>query len=305
MFKFLEKQSYLVILLVLGVLLVIFSSFDVKDISKLQVEARPSVVWFGVVLGISLSAFSLFFYVQDRLTLGWFKSASVNMKEGCLQATSGHVHINISFGKIQEVASNMPTAMAVLPANEYFDDECIHDSKSSLGAYVQSVFPNQTNEVQKLIRAELNNLKSRKIEKEHGLTQASYGIGSGVFLKKALHSNQPILFVSVTTKRAGEGLRTEMSHIFEAVRKIQEIAADNRIDTVCIPVMGTGHGGLKKEVGLLSLLLAICDGVSKPTGHHVKQYHVVVYRADSNAKPSISIGSSKRILKTAIGLFEA
>jgi hypothetical protein len=236
--------------------------------------------------------------------LGWFKSASVRIKDGRLHAPCGHAQIHISFGKIEEEAKLSPSSMVVLPANEYFDDECISDAKSSLGAYVQSVFPNQALEVQKLIQDELVSIKSRKEEKEPGVTQSSYGIGSGVFLKNALHSNQPLLFVSVTTKRAGEGLRAEMSHIFAAVKKIQHIAADNRIDTVCIPVMGTGHGGLKKEVGLFSLLLAICDGITKPTGHHITQYNVVVFRADPNEKPSISINSSKRILKTAIGLFE-
>jgi hypothetical protein len=304
MIKLLEKQSYLVILLVLGVVLIIISFFDIKDYSKLQIELRNNVVWFGAVLGSILSGFSLFFYAQDRLTLGWFKSASVRMKDGRLNAPCGHALINISFGKIEEEAKLAPSSMVVLPANEYFDDECISDTKSSLGAYVQSIFPNQSLEVQKLIQEELASVKSRKEDKEPGITQASYGIGSGVFLKKALHSNQPLMFVSVTTKRAGEGLRAEMSHIFAAVKKIQQVSADNRIDTVYIPVMGTGHGGLKKEVGLFSLLLAICDGISKPTGHHIKQYNVIVYRPDQNEKPSISINSSKRILKTAIGLFE-
>ena len=32
MFKFLEKQSYLAILLLLGVLLIVFSLFDAKDL---------------------------------------------------------------------------------------------------------------------------------------------------------------------------------------------------------------------------------------------------------------------------------
>jgi len=304
MFKFLEKQSYLVILLVLGVMLIIISFFDVKDFSKLQIESRNNVVWLGVVIGSILSGFSLFFYAQDRLTLGWFKSASVRIKDGRLYAPCGHAQINISFGKIEDKSQMAPSSMVVLPANEYFDSECIFDTKSSLGAYIQSIFPNQALEVQKLIQEELVTLKSRKEEKEPGITQASYGIGAGVFLKKALHSNQPIIFVSVTTKRAHEGLRAEMSYIFAAVKKIQQISADNRIDTVCIPVVGTGHGGLRKEVGLFSLLLAICDGISKPTGHHIKQYNIVVYRASPNEKPSISINSSKRILKTAIGLFE-
>jgi hypothetical protein len=67
--------------------------------------------------------------------------------------------------------------------------------------------------------------------------------------------------------------------------------------------MGTGHGGLRKEVGLFSLLLAICDGVFKLSGHHIKKYYVVVYRASTREKPVISINTSKRILKAATGLF--
>lgn len=44
MFKLLEKQSYLVVLLLLGIVLVILSIFDVKDVSKLQVEPRNTVI---------------------------------------------------------------------------------------------------------------------------------------------------------------------------------------------------------------------------------------------------------------------
>jgi len=303
MFKLFEKQSYLVILLVIGCLLTILSIFDVKDFTNLQVEPRTTIVWLGVLIGIVLTGFALFFYGQDRLTLGWFKSASVQMKDGQLQANCKNSQINISFAQLQEVASRMPESLVVLPANEYFDEECMHDANSSLGAYVQSIFPNQANEVQQLVKEKLATVESFEIEKEPGITQANYGVGFGVLLKEPLHSKQPVLFLSVTTKRAGEGLRAEMSHIFDAVKTIQEVAADNRVETVCIPVMGTGHGGLSKEVGLFSLILAICDGISKPSGHHLKQYNIVIYRANSKEKPSISIGLSKRILKTAVGLF--
>lgn len=219
MFNLFEKQSYLVILLVIGCTITILSIFDVKDISKLHVEPRATIVWLGVLIGMVLTGFALFFYGQDRLTLGWFKSASVQMKDGQLQANCKNSQINIIFGQLQEVASSMPESLVVLPANEYFDDECIHDAKSSLGAYVQSVFPNQANEIQKLIKEKLASVESIKIEKESGINQASYGVGYGVLLKEPLHSKQPVLFLSVTTKRVGEGLRAEMSHIFDAVKK--------------------------------------------------------------------------------------
>ena len=106
MFKFLEKQSYLVILLVLGVLLVVFSLFDVKDMSKLQVTARGEVIWLPAAIGISLIVVSVFFYAQDRLTLGWFQSAPVHQKGDHLQAKYKHAQICVFFGQIQEVAKN-------------------------------------------------------------------------------------------------------------------------------------------------------------------------------------------------------
>jgi O-acetyl-ADP-ribose deacetylase (regulator of RNase III) len=302
MFKFLEKQSYLAILLVFGVLLVVISIFDIKDISKLQVAARAAVIWLPAGIGFGLIIASLFFYAQDRLTLGWFQSAPVHQKDDHLQAQCKHAKISVFFGKIEEVANTSPNSLVVLPANEYFDDECIHDTKSALGAYVRSVFPNQASDVQLLITQDLAKSESAMVEKEPGIRQASYGVGSGVFLKKLLHSNQPVLFLAVTTKRAGEGLRAEMSYIFEAVKKMQQVAADNRITSVCIPVMGTGHGGLPKAVGLFSLILAICDGVTKPFGHHVSEYNIVVFRSSQEQAPAVSINDSRRILKTAIGL---
>ncbi|UHD19016.1 hypothetical protein LT988_00705 [Thiocapsa bogorovii] len=157
--------------------------------------------------------------------------------------------------------------------------------------------------MQQLIQTKLVSFESQDVEKEPGLKQKSFGIGRGVFLKEPLQSKQPVLFLSVTTKRAGEGLRAEMSHIFQAVSEIQKVAADHRMDSVCVPVMGTGHGGLQKEVGLFALVLAICDGVSKPVGHHIKEYHIVVYQLAPAERPSISERDAGRVLKTAIGLF--
>lgn len=71
-------------------------------------EPRDTVVWLGVAIGIVLTGFALFFYGQDRLTLGWFKSVSVHMKDGRLQANCKNSQINLILGQIQEVANSMP-----------------------------------------------------------------------------------------------------------------------------------------------------------------------------------------------------
>ena len=54
--------------------------------------------------------------------------------------------------------------------------------------------------------------------------------------------------------RGGEGLRAEMSYIFKAVNEIQRTVADKRLSSVYVPLIDSGHGGLKKEVALFSML---------------------------------------------------
>jgi len=67
--------------------------------------------------------------------------------------------------------------------------------------------------------------------------------------------------------------------------------------------MGSGHGGLKKEVALFALLLAVCDFITKPNGHHLKTINIVVFQSSKKDKPLISRIISKRLLKISTGMF--
>ena len=62
--------------------------------------------------------------------------------------------------------------------------------------------------------------------------------------------------VSVTTQRSNEGLRADASYIFEAVRSLQQLMANNRLSCLYIPILGSGHGGLKQEISLACMLIA-------------------------------------------------
>ena len=303
MYKFLEKQKYAVILLIMGVFLIIAGFFDIEDITKLKIAARSTPNYIIVVFGVFFSVISILVYLFDKLTLGWLGYRRIkNIKKGFGTKIS-NTEINIMFGRLESISDELEERMIVLPANEFFDDECINDKKSALGAYVNHKFTNQTQQIEDLIACELRGFKSRMVEKEAGVKQDSFGVGTGVFLKRPLNSKQPILFIAVTTKRAGEGLQAEMSYIFQAVQKIQNITADHRIDSVCVPIMGSGHGGLRKEVALFGLLLAICDSVTKSRGHHIREVNVVVFQSAEGSKPSISRIVAKRLLRIAIGMF--
>lgn len=303
MHKFLEKQKYPVVLLVLGVLLVLSGLFDIKDLTKFHIAVRSEPQYIVANFGGVLALLSIIVYLFDELTFGWIGFKRIHKLESGFATRISNTEIRVLFGRLEEITDPMRESMVVLPANEFFDDECIKDRKSALGAYVNHKFKNQTEQIEALIRAELRTYDSYEVEKELGVKQDSYGVGTGVFLKSPMASEQPVLLLAVTTKRAGEGLRAEMSYIFQAVRKIQNTVADQRIGTVCVPVMGSGHGGLRREVALFGLLLAICDGVTKAHRHHIEQFNVVVYQADASTKPSISKPVVKRLLRIATGMF--
>jgi len=278
--------------------------FELKDITKLNISsARSEPIYAIAFLGTIFSLISISVYLFDEKTLGWLSSKKIKKLEHGFGTKLLNSKINILFGRLESLSNEFEEAMVILPANEFFDDECINDSRSALGAYFNKKFTNQTEQIKELILHELKDAKSLEVEKETNVMQKSYGVGKGVLLKNPMGSNQPVMLVAVTTKRAGEGLSAELSYIFKAVNRIQSVAADNRIDTVFVPVMGSGHGGLKKEVALFGLLLAICNGITKHNGHHIRNFNIVVFQGDDKTPPSVSKIISKRLLRTTTGMF--
>ncbi|MGK7873482.1 MAG: macro domain-containing protein [Xenococcaceae cyanobacterium] len=312
MFKFLENQKYPVILIVFGCLLAIISFFEVSDITKLQISRSAEPIYSLYVLGLILILISIFLYFSDenapkqflgKAPLGWLKTGSIrNLKNGFSSVITDSV-INVIFGIIESIEREPERSLVVLPANEFFDDECINDKRSSLGAFIQAEYPNQIDNIKNLINKDLEKIPSQEVEKETGVVQLSYGIGTGIYLDQPLSSKNRILFLSVTTKRAGEGLRAEMSYIFKAVNEIQRIVADKRLRSVYVPLIGSGHGGLRKEVALFGMLLAVCGVLTRPSGRSIKEFNIVVFQANENHQPSVSPNSAKRLLGITTGMF--
>ena len=237
MFKFLEKQKYPVILLVLGAFLIFGGFFEIKDLTKLQIHPHDDPYYIIVLAGLLLSLLSAFLYLFDEVTFGWIGFRKIRNLSNGITAKLSNTNINIRFGRLEKLSEESEESLVVLPANEFFDDECINDKKSALGAYVNYKFTNQTESIESLISKGLDGCDFEEVEKEAGVIQKSYGIGNGVFIKNPLSSKQPVLFLSVTIKRTGEGLQAEMSYIFKAVEEIKRIVVDQRINSVFVPVM--------------------------------------------------------------------
>ena len=206
----------------------------------------------------------------------------------------GAMMINVSLGRIEESDCDEDCLVA-LPASEFFDDDCIHDPNSALGAFMQDHFKENIPDIQALVKDALVNEPREEVKKKPGEVACSYGVGKSVFLNRPLSSRLRIAMVSVTTQRADEGLRADAAYVFESAGSLQRVMANNRLTRLRIPIIGSGHGGLPGEVSLLCMLIAFGE-LHRKSGHNLKEVNIVVFRCGKNYAPSISEVSIKRSL---------
>jgi hypothetical protein len=70
--------------------------------------------------------------------------------------------------------------------------------------------------------------------------------------------------------------------------------AYNRFTQLHIPILGSGHGGLKGEVSLVCMLIAFGEFLCKRSGHDLKEVNIVVFKRGETYAPLISAVSIKR-----------
>lgn len=210
----------------------------------------------------------------------------IQIKSTKLQCYLGAMKVQVSLGRIQDFDCTSNDCLVALPANEYFDDECIHDSRSALGAFMQHHFNNSISDIQALVKDALENEPCEMVNKKPTETGASYGVGKSLFLNNPLSSNLRIAMVAVTTQRADEGLRADANYIFEAAKSLQKLMANNRLATLYLPIIGSGHGGLKQEISLICMLIAFGE-LHKRLGHNLREVNIIVYRHNRESPPSI------------------
>jgi Predicted nucleotide-binding protein containing TIR-like domain/Domain of unknown function (DUF6430) len=170
-----------------------------------------------------------------------------------LSGQLGTTNVLVESGRIESYSAQ--DQVVALPANEYFDDECIADVRSSLGAYVQRHFADSEDVFRSAVAAELNKLESERVLRREGMVAGSYGIGQAIYLRR-LFPRHRLILVSATTERAAVGLRAEPHFLYAAMRGIVEKMKDYRERSLVIPVLGSGHGGVPVPVALLFNLLA-------------------------------------------------
>jgi O-acetyl-ADP-ribose deacetylase (regulator of RNase III) len=301
--KIFTLKNYKIASLIFAFLFLFFSVFKVIDISKLAIEILPRPYIIGLCIGAILLILSLFLYLEigiDLFSLSRIKISKLKNDGICTEI--GKTNLTIHFDKLEDI-SKAENSVVVLPANEYFDDECIKDCKSVLGCYIDKYFRNQLDQFQTLVNEKLNHsgYESTLQKKKQGDTeQKSYGIGSCVFLNKPLNSTERILLIAVTEQRAGVGLYSNISFVYKAVNEIYKKVVDNRIKNIYIPLLGSGHGGLYKRIALLTLITSFTELLKKDNGDKIDNIKIIIYK--NGKHQDIPNRVARKILSFGVGL---
>lgn len=182
-------------------------------------------------------------------------------------------------------------AIAALPVNEFFDDECITDKRSALGAFVNAHFrDSELDELKRRVAEQRNQLPRTCVERETGRFEESYGVGSALYLRAAGDGGRPIILCAVTRMRAEEGIKAEPAYIFAGVRAVSRIMNDHRLRRIRVPLFGAGHGDMDGKLALFCLALAL---VTTPD---IRDANIVVFRANSESEPDVAPEMVRKIL---------
>jgi O-acetyl-ADP-ribose deacetylase (regulator of RNase III) len=203
------------------------------------------------------------------------RTAGFAEDHGVLSLQLGRASVRVEVGRIQDYQSSDSRTVIALPANEYFDDECISDTNSSLGAFVQHHFGGHVDDFIRQVQAELVGIPTQRVPRAERRIDDSYGIGEAVFLNKLLPDYRLIL-VSATTERTGIGLRAEPHFLYAAIEGVVGALNEHRMNSLTMPVLGSGHGGMPFPVAVLFNLLAVRSMLADDLGRHLTEIRVVV-----------------------------
>lgn len=286
-------QPIWVIALILGAGLVAFPCVTVDK--SFYWSPHPPVTFVPVVIGIILVLLSIvasgFMIFQDGATNAATGIDLKHVKEDheALWTTIGDCEVRVIDGRIEDQPRAAGSAVA-LPCNEYFDDECAYDRRSALGAYVNCTFEGQVDAFISLTKEECRKKLGSGVnqQKTDEVLCESFGAGRCVLLFNPLGRPVPIALVSTTTQRAGEGLASRISYLFDGMRELFTRLADARLNEVVMPVLGAGHGGIYPPLAFVCLVLAVAEAARYGQGgQRPRKVTIVVFRRDANARPQV------------------
>lgn len=261
------------------------------------------VVVGSVILLVSAMGFAASLWTKRKMDTDGLDLSPVQEANGVLSTFVNSCEIRVIEGRIEQYVHATETAIA-LPCSEYFDALCARDPRSALGAYVNRVFGSQTEAFIALMEDQATKKfgSGTKQEKTKGEWGFSFGPGNCLFLNHPLGRPDPVALISTSTQRATEGLKTEISCLFEGMHRLNECLADARVTEVAMPILGAGHGGVHPPLAFIGLVLAVAEVARYGYGaQRLKRVTLIVFKKDENTPVEVD----KVVIRRALALIGA
>jgi antiphage defense system Thoeris ThsA-like protein len=286
----------------LYVLILLLLTFFSVDVGKHAITPYPYPVYpllaVGLLALVGVSLVTLAPQLSRASAIGG--QIAITSTNESVETSIGQNVLRVQLGRLETSASDPSCSLIILPANEYFDDECITDVKSALGSFVQSKLPGRTAEFEREVGEQLATKSSTQVV-VGGNAKPSYGLGTAIYLDHPLKESLNLLLVAATTQRPGEGLRGDVTALFTIAREAIAVARDKRLSDIFQPLIGAGHGGIKPTRALLAQMIAWSELLFASPGQKVTISIVLLPPTDKH-KASISLTQARDLLRTAVGV---
>ncbi|MGA1843359.1 MAG: macro domain-containing protein [bacterium] len=255
------------VLCIAGIVFLFISFLDYDKTSGItlhgQIHAGQAIAGFVLLLvGV------LLFLITNRARA---KSSHLDYDKG-IQITRGKLAIRIQTGEIQSISASTRNAAIVLPANTTFVDDCAADKRTAMGAFFLERFPEKVATLPTIFQDILTS---------NGLYPDANGqfmVGTTIMLPDEFAKPAKVVITASSVRIAGTGFSSSPHVICKCVENILKCTADQRIDTIYLPILGSGHGGVERGIALLFLLLAFLH--FDRAYHHIRLVQIVVHPRD-------------------------
>jgi len=304
MWEFLTKLKFPAIVFISGVLFAFVSLFNAQDIAKLSVTPRLTLFYPGLFVGLILVIGAVLVMLSQENLIPTVNLSRARKTKYGFAAQFGRTKINVHFGRVEKIVGVIESSGSrhaiVLPANEYFDDECLAAPNTALGAFVQERFGSSRSELFREVASARTKLVTKgQFEKEKGKLESSFGTGTCLYIPNPPGVAQSLILAAVATKRAGIGITSNLTDICNALEHMFAVINDERICVATLPLLGAGKGGLSPEISLEAILLALSVAIRQRKCGTVETINLVIYRDNDDSPPVISRATTRRMLSIA------
>ena len=255
------------ILAIGGTLLVLASFVEYDKIHGLALYRNVNFTMIGLgLLLVLIGAFTFLFSHREsqiRTKLDYRKGVEIKR---------GQLNILIKEGEIQTIPNLTSNDSIVLPANTTFVDDCVTDKRSAMGAFFGEHFSAQIAGLPSVLRGVL---ASNGFQPS---TDGQYPPTTTVILPDQFSKPAKVAITAATIRSRATGISSSPFIICGCVEQILRATADERVDAIYLPIIGSGHGGVDRGLALLFLLLGLLH-FSK-TYFHIKKVRIIVHPKD-------------------------